>query len=105
MQLVLLCQHAKAEVYVNAAKYLGQRVQVLTRFGEAKAETKRWSVSRNGRLAFLPGDAGPFIGMLLKTQRLVVQINPEDDSPLTAVFGLGGLPAAVPAFKEACPLP
>jgi len=106
MQLVLLCQHAKAEVYVNAAKYLGERgVQVLARFGEAKPETKRWSVSRNGRVASLPGDAAPFIARMLTAQRLVIQIDPSSDSPITAVFKLGDLPNVVTPFKETCPLP
>jgi len=106
MQLVLFCQHAKAAVYVNAAKYLGERgVQVLTRFGEAKAETKKWSVSGNRRVASFPGDATPFIARMLTVQRLVVQVNPNDDSPITAVFKLGGLPDVVTPFKETCPLP
>jgi hypothetical protein len=107
VQLVLLCQQSKPAVYVNAAVYLGDRaVRVLTRFGEAKAESKRWSISANRRVASLPGDdVAQFIARMLTVQKLVVQVDPVLESPLTAVFKLDGLPSVMRPFKETCPVP
>jgi hypothetical protein len=106
MQLVLLCQHGNPQVYITAAVYLGERgVRVLTRFGEAKAESKRWSISGNRRAASFPGDAAQFIARMLTVQRLVVQIDPELENPITAAFKLGGLPDVMAPFEEICPIP
>ena len=106
LQLVLLCQQAKPGIYLNAAVYLGDGgVRVLTRFGEAKAESKRWSVSGKRKTASFPGDAAQFIAQMLTVQRLVVQIDPVLENPLTVVFKLDGLPGVIGRFKETCPIP
>ena len=55
MQLVLLCQQGKPRAYVTPAKYLGaDPTPVLTRLGEAKAETRRWRVSLIMKPPFIP---------------------------------------------------
>ena len=109
MQLVLLCHQGKPQAYVTAAKYLEadqkDSTLVLTRVGEAKAQSGRWSVSMNHRAAVYPGDAGPFIGKLLTVERLVVQLKPVDEDPITAVFKLGELPDVVAPLKQTCRLP
>lgn len=106
MQFVLLCQQGKPRAYVTTGKYLGAKsTPVLTRIGDAKAETKQWPLSMNQKAAFHPGDARPFIGKLLAAKRLVVQVSPLDENPVTAVFDLGELPDVVGPLKETCRLP
>jgi hypothetical protein len=106
LQLIFRCQQGKPEIYVNAAKYLGSdSTQVLTRIGDAKAETKRWPVSLNHKAVLYPGDPGTFIKRLLTIERLVVQVNSFSEGPITAVFKLGRLPDVVAPLKEACRLP
>lgn len=109
MQIALLCHQGRPQAYVTAAKDLeaDQRdlTLVSTRVGEAKAESKRWPVSMNHRAAVYPGGAGPFIGKLLTVERLVVQVKPVGEDPITAVFELGELPDVVAPLKEACRLP
>jgi type VI secretion system protein VasI len=106
LQLALRCQQGKPQVYVTPGKYLGtDSTMVVTRIGEAKAETKRWLVSTNHQGALYPGDAAALITRLLAAGRLVVQVNPFDAGPVTAVFNLGGLAGVVAPLKEACRLP
>ena len=106
MQLVLLCQQGKPRAYVTTGKYLGAKsTRVLTRIGEAKAESKDWPLSMNQKAAVYPGDAGPFIRRLATVERLVVQVSPLAENPVTAVFNLGGLPNVVAPLKETCRLP
>jgi len=106
MQLVLLCQQGKPRAYVTTGEYLGAKsTLVLIRIGDAKAETKQWPLSMNQKAAFHPGDAGPFIGKLLTVKRLVVQVSPLAENPVTAVFDLGELPGVVAPLKETCRLP
>jgi len=78
---------------------------VLTRIGEAKAESKDWPLSMNQTAAVYPGDAGPFIRRLATVERLVVPVSPLAENPVTAVFNLGGLPDVVAPLKETCRLP
>jgi hypothetical protein len=103
MQLVLLCQQGKPRAYVTTGKYLGARVTaVVTRIGDAKAETKDWPLSMNQKAAFYPGDAGPFIRKLLGVKRLVVQVSPLSEDPTTAVFDMTELPSVVAPLRQTC---
>ena len=103
MQLVLLCQQRKPRAYVTTGKYLGAKVTtVVTRIGEAKAETKEWPLSMNQKAAFYPGDAGPFIKKLLAVKRLVVQVSPLSENPTTAVFDMAELPSVVAPLRQTC---
>jgi type VI secretion system protein VasI len=103
MQLVLLCQQGKPRAYVTTGKYLGAKTTtVVARIGEAKAESKEWPLSMNQKAAFYPGDAGPFIKKLLAVKRLVVQVSPLSENPVTAVFDMSGLPSVVAPLRQTC---
>jgi len=109
MQLMLLCQKAKPQVFVSIASRLESDVadttQVLTRLAKAKSEARRWPVSTNHKAAFYPGDVGAFIRRLLAGDHLLVQLRPFDAAPISATFELGALPNVVAQLKEACHLP
>jgi hypothetical protein len=106
IQLVLRCRQGKPEVSVVTAKDLGgDSTVVTTRVGDAKAETRRWPLSSDHRAAQYPGDAGALIFRLLLVQRFVVHVSPPDDSPITAVFKLDGLPSVATPLKQACRMP
>lgn len=101
--LILRCKQGEPEVYINWADYLGsEATPVLTRLGEAKAETKRWSLSTDHRATFYPGDDAAFIRQLLSVERLVAQVTPYSESPVTAVFDLRGLGNAIAPLKAVC---
>ena len=79
--------------YVTTGKYLGVRTTaVVTRIGEAKAETGEWPLSIDQKAAFYPGDAGPSIKKLFVAKRLVVQVSPLSENSVTAVFDMPELP-------------
>lgn len=104
-QLVLRCRQNKPEVYVDWARFLGSApTPVVTRFGGAKAETRRWPISSDKKAAFFPGDKRLFIRQLLSVDRLVVQVTPFAESPMTEVFDVRGLPAVIRPLKETCNL-
>ena len=104
-RLILRCKQGEAEVYINWANYLGSdATPVLTRLGEAKAETRRWPLSTDHRATFYPGDDAGFIRQLLSVERLVAQVTPYSESPVTAVFDLRGLNNAITPLKATCSL-
>ena len=50
-----------------------------------------------------PGNNAAFLEQLLSSDRLVAQTTPYSESPITAVFDLAGLSAAVKPLREVCP--
>ena len=100
--LVLRCQSHKTEAYMSWGSYLGDEAQVTVRVGSGEAKTKRWDVSTDHTGTFYHGDMVAFIRELVAADRFVAQVTPYNESPITAVFELTGLPTAVKPLREDC---
>ncbi|HKP99855.1 MAG TPA: hypothetical protein VJ735_05945 [Actinomycetes bacterium] len=100
--LVLRCVSKKPEVMMMWGKYLGSdAIPVTARLDAAKAEDDRWGLSTDHTAAFHP-NASKFIGRLRGASRLVTQVVPYSESPITSTFDLTGVPAAADAVALRC---
>ena len=105
--LILRCKQSETEVFINWNDYLGSdSIAVLTRFGDAQAKTKKWSISTDKKATFYPGDDKEFIRELLSVPRLVAQTQPYNESLVTRVFDVSGLVEAMEegGFTQTCSL-
>jgi TonB family protein len=103
--LVLRCQSAEVEAYIDWHDYMGSDASdVTTRLGTAPPERSQWSHSTDEKATFYPGDHTQFLESLLLVDRFVAQATPYNESPITAVFVLSGLAQAVVPLKAACAL-
>jgi len=102
ISLVLRCKTNKAEVYVTWHSYLGDEARVTFRVGSTESRTKTWSVSTDKTGTFYPSDNVEFMKELMAADRLVLQVTPYNQSPITAVFDLAGLPNAMKPLREDC---
>jgi type VI secretion system protein VasI len=101
--LVLRCRSNETELYITWGGFIGGKApQVLTRIGNAPPDTFEWAVSSNREGTFFPGNDIAFIRRLLDTNRLVAQMTPYQESPITAVFDLRGIRAAVRPIQQTC---
>lgn len=101
--LILRCQRGKAEAYIGWSKFIGSdNTQILTRLGDAKAETRRWSISTDHKGTFYPADNVAFMNQLSAVDKFVAQVTPYGASPVTAVFDVTGLSKAITPLKATC---
>ncbi len=103
-ELLLRCKQKKPEVLLRLR---GQVVGandplVWTRFGEARAEKKRWSVTTDNKAVIFPGDTKVFVRQLLSVDRVVIQMDHFVRGPITDVFDVHRLKDAIGPFKQAC---
>jgi len=96
----------KVEAYINWQDFLGSdEARVTLRFGQERPQTKGWSLSTDHVASFYPGEARAFLAKLLTVDKLVAQVTPYSESPVTAVFELNGLASVSPQLLDACPPP
>ena len=100
--LVLRCQSNTTNLYINWNDYLGSEAEVLTRVGNAKASTSEWSISTDKQSSFYPGSSIAFIRSLFETDKLVAQVTPYNENPVTAIFNISGLRKAALPLMETC---
>jgi len=103
--LVLRCMDDESDFYVywgGPLDFEGEGVEVVSRVGRATAETQRWGLSTDKEATFFLGDAAKLIEALANEERFVAQIRPPGSSPVTAVFELRGVEAAIAPLREAC---
>jgi len=102
--LVVRCQSGKINAFINWNSYLGlEQTPVITRLGAGEAKNQKWPLSTDNKATFYPGDAAAFLEQLLAADRFVAQTTPYSESPITAVFDVAGLSAAVKPLREVCP--
>ncbi|HYS62153.1 MAG TPA: hypothetical protein VEM27_16295, partial [Gemmatimonadales bacterium] len=90
--------------FINWNSYLGlEQTPVITRLGAGEAKNQKWPLSTDNKATFYPGDAAAFLEQLLAADRFVAQTTPYSESPITAVFDVAGLSAAVKPLREVCP--
>ncbi len=100
--LYLRCAENKTEAYINWGVFLGSdNTKVLLRYDKEKAKTRRWGLSTDHKATFVRGNI-PFIKKLLKHKKLLVQVTPYSDSPVTTTFDLRGLKEAIKPLRKAC---
>jgi type VI secretion system protein VasI len=100
--LILRCQSNTTELYINWHSFLGREANVLTRLGNEDAVTNRWSLSTDSQATFHPRGAIDFIKQMLQSTRLVAQVTPYSESPITAIFDTTGLENAITPLRETC---
>ena len=100
--LLLRCQSGETSLYINWRDYLGSEANVLLRVGDEEASTRRWSLSTDSQATFAPGNNRELIERLLTVDRLVAQVTPYSESPITAVFELAGIQEAILPLRETC---
>ena len=105
--LILRCQSKKSDAFINWDSYLGSdQISTLVRIDNEEAKTTEWNLSTDHNAAFYPGNAAlDFITSLSKAKKLVAQVTPYSESPITAIFDLNGILNAVKPLKDACNWP
>lgn len=99
--LVARCKSNSTDLYIGWNDYLGSEAVVLTRVGDNKAITQNWSLSTDKKASF-HGKPIPFLKEMLTSPKLVAQITPYNESPVTAVFNTAGLENAIKPLRETC---
>jgi type VI secretion system protein VasI len=99
--LVARCKSNTTDLYIGWNDYLGSEADVLTRVGDNKAVTQRWSMSTDKKASFHRKPI-PFIKEMLTSPKLVAQVTPYNESPVTAIFNTTGLKNAIKPLRETC---
>lgn len=99
--LVARCQSNTTDLYIGWNDYLGGEADVLTRVGNNKAVTQRWSMSTDKKASFHRTPI-PFLKEMLTSPKLVAQVTPYNESPVTAIFNTAGLENAIKPLRETC---
>ncbi|MDZ7660843.1 type VI secretion system-associated protein TagO [Thiohalophilus sp.] len=99
--LVARCKSNTTDLYIGWNDYLGSEADVLTRVGDNKAMTQRWSLSTDKKATFHRKPI-PFLKEMLTSAKLVAQVTPYNESPVTAVFNTAGLENAIKPLRETC---
>jgi type VI secretion system protein VasI len=100
--LVIRCMSGATTLYINWNDYLGSEASVLTRIGTSEATRQRWPLSTDNEATFYPRDAVGFVKELMTADRLVAQVTPYNENPVTAVWNVAGLASAVEPLRKAC---
>jgi type VI secretion system protein VasI len=112
--LVLRCRSGVTEAYVNWKEYLGDEATVTWRIGSAQASASEWGLSTDQNATFFPSSvhgtsvAGrprtpiEFVRALMVADQFVAQITPFMEDPVTAVFDVRGLGAALKSLQVPC---
>jgi len=95
------CQSDKTSTFINWNDYLGSEARVLTRIGDNKARTIEWGMSTDSKATFHPNGIS-FLKQILQSNKLVAQITPYNESPVTAIFDTSGLENAIKPLREIC---
>ena len=98
--LVLRYKSGKTSVYVNWQDYLGSEAYVTCRIGKDKPKTQRWTLSTDSKATFYPESPEGFIARLLTVEKLVLQVTPYSESPVTAVFDVRGLRETAQPYND-----
>ena len=101
--LIIRCKSNKTELFINWSDYLGmESTHVLTRIGNAPAQQRSWSLSSDNTATFFPEAPIAFIKSLMSADKLVAQVTPYNENPVTAIFDIRGLSEAIKPLQETC---
>ncbi len=100
--LCIRCSENKTHIYVIWDMPLGRRdVLVTERLDAQKPSSKEWEISSDQKACFRPA-AIDFIKSLIRHNKLLLQIIPENETAYTAEFSLAGLQNAIAPLRKAC---
>jgi type VI secretion system protein VasI len=99
--LIARCKSNETDLYIGWNDYLGSEANVLTRVGDNKAITTKWSMSTDSKATFHTASI-PFLKEMLGSNKLIAQITPYNESPVTAIFNTTGLENAIKPLRETC---
>lgn len=99
--LVARCKSNTTDLYIGWNDYLGSEADVLTRVGDNKAITQRWSMSTDKTATFHRKPI-PFLKEMLTSSKMVAQVTPYNESPVTAIFNTSGLENVIKPLRETC---
>ncbi len=100
--MLIRCKSNKTELMLTWHDYLGSSANVLTRIGNEKAQTKKWSLSTDSKSTFHRNGTIAFIKKMEKYNKLLAQVTPYNESPITAIFDTTGLTKALAPLKKTC---
>lgn len=100
--LIIRCQSNETDLFISWNDYLGSSASVLTRIGSEDAVTKSWSLSTDKQATFHPRGTITFIKQMMGANKLVAQVTPYNESPVTAVYDTTGLENAIKPLRETC---
>jgi type VI secretion system protein VasI len=99
--LVARCKSKITDLYIGWNDYLGREADVLTRVGDNQAITQRWSMSTDKKATFHKKPIS-FLKEMLASPKMVAQVTPYNESPVTAIFNTSGLENAIEPLRETC---
>ncbi|MBC7282640.1 type VI secretion system-associated protein TagO [Hoeflea sp.] len=104
-RLYIRCTDNTTALVVNFGGFLTTDETYLRyRIGDRKPATARWDVSTNFESAGLwrGGQSIPFIKSLFGEERLLVEVTPHGESPVSAEFNITGVEEAVSDVRKYC---
>ena len=99
--MIARCKSNTTDLYIAWNDYLGSEADVLSRVGDTKAQTRRWSMSTDSKATFHPQPIA-FLKSMMEANTLVAQVTPYNESPVTAIFDTTGLADAIKPLRETC---
>ena len=103
VSLTLRCKSRVLEAFVNWNDYLGSEVYVTSRVGSSVSERRLWGISTDSKASFHPSPRN-FLQELIGEDRLVAQVIPYNESPVTAIFSLAGYDFVGKELRARCPI-
>lgn len=102
-------QSNKTEVYVDRDTYVGNDggsvytdwKHVTVRIENSAAKKERWEISTDNETTFSPSPI-PLLRRIAKAGRLVLQIVPYGENPITAVFDISGAGEPISRIAKLC---
>lgn len=110
VRLVARCKSGITEAFIIWGDYVGndstdvmsEWKYVIIRIGNDPANEQQWLVSTDRTATFAPYWAGGLINRMLEVDRLVAQMTPYGEVPITAVFDVRGVGALHYELVENC---
>jgi hypothetical protein len=102
--LVIQCAtRRQTQVYIFWDAFLDLRsARITTRIDDQQPIPQSWPVDEPGTSSYYPNDELAFIGELFGATRLAAQATPWNAEPITVVFPVAGIEAAVANVRSAC---
>ena len=100
--IILVIRHKskKDEFFIGWGDYLGSEAYVTYRIGEEDAIRTSWGLSTDKKSTFFHGDVIKVIRKLFEVNRLVAQVIPYNENPITAIFDVRGLKKAIEPYND-----